>query len=38
VSRYNYFTLAYRIYRANAHSVLSSIRLAARDALARVPF
>jgi hypothetical protein len=38
VSRYTYFTLAYRIYRANAHGVLSSIRLAARDALARVPF
>ena len=38
MSRYTYFRLIYRIYRANAHSVLSSIRLAARDALARVPF
>jgi hypothetical protein len=37
MTRYTYFTLAYRVYRANAHSVLSSIRLAARDALERFP-
>lgn len=38
MTRLQYFTGMYRIYRASAHGVLFSIKQAARDALARVQF
>ena len=38
MTRTKYFYLAYRVYRANAHGVMFSIRQAFKDATARVKF
>jgi hypothetical protein len=38
VTRLQYFTGMYRIYRSSAHGVMFSIRQAFKDATARVKF